>query len=318
MNFFPIKKNQFDLSGLLEVPYKMALQTKKDYLSMPQRPKICLEEFRGDIEPGVFLMPLFINWRCPLPEGDLMASTLLSIGLKKEIRRSLRYAKVRGLSCNVENPLRVESFEKFRDFYGKVMEEKGYETILKPEYYQRHRPEDLYLLSLLDSAGQILGGMIVNRLSQSKLSTHFKAALPEKNGYHDLIMTEALYRLAATLGVKTLYYGKDFNLRGLDSKKPSLFFYKLRWGYRPFISWNLPTAYVDLRFLSERDISHVFFLSVVNRDGIGSQRDYQLVLNFVLGKTKIDDMTQSLEYLSKNYNYGVNVYDSSWRVLYGK
>jgi hypothetical protein len=289
-----------------------------DFLKTEPQADICLEKYRENLLPGVFLMPVFINWRGRLPEGNVMSSDLLSVGLKKEIRKALRYAAREKISCSLENPLSLAVFEKFAGFYARVMAEKGYDALLKTEYYQRHKPEDLFLFSLQDSFGRVLGGMLVDRLFSSKLSTHFKAALNDKSGYNDLLLEEALYGLAGRLGISTLYYGKDFNLRGLDSKKPSLFFYKLRWGYRPFISWNLPTAYIDLNFLRDRQFPYVFFVSVENRPEIRKQNDYRPVLNFVLGHSRLEDLFLMLNYLEKAGIFGVKVFDRDWREIYSK
>jgi hypothetical protein len=318
MNLFPIQPGRFDFSGSLENVYKIALQTKTDFLKAGPQSDLCLEEYRKQLSPGVFLMPIFLNWKCRLRTGTWEDLNLLSTGLKKEMRRALRYAKKQGLSCFAESPLKVDSFEKFRGFYARVMKEKGYEALLKMEYYQRHLPENLYLFSLLGSDGELLGGMLVDRLSRYKLSTHFKAAVNDKCGFNDLLLENALYELAGKLGIKTLYYGKDFNLRGLENRKPSLFFYKLRWGFTPFVSWNLPTAYVDLSFLKDRQFTYVFFVSAENRPGMVKQSDFRLVMNFVLGESNLEDLKSSLDYLKKNTDYGVRVYDTGWNVLFSQ
>jgi hypothetical protein len=298
MNLFPINQGRLDFSLPTIELRNLVLKTKNQYKSTEKRPAVCLEKFQENLTKSEFLMPIFVGWKKAVTASCLLESKEISMERKKDLRRALRNSAALGVKCKTVHPLSGEMKAKFLNYYHQSMEEKGYESLLKEEYFLKNDPTKLYLIYIEDAAGKFCGGQLVNRISKNKLSIHYKAVESNKIGY-DFLLENQLYELAVTNDIKVLRYGKDFNLRGVDGRKSTLFYYKMRFGYQPFFAKSLPIAYVDLSTFSQKTFDYLLFISIDNTPGITDFDLCRYRFNIILGKKQSTDLTEVINYLKK-------------------
>jgi len=274
---------------------------------------INMQSYRELTSRSEFLVPVYIMWRKKVDAPTLLESASISDKRKKIIRKAISQSDRNGIVYSVENPLSLESFHKFLDFYKSYNQALGYDLFLNEDYIFTHKPENLYFISIYNREEELLGGRLISNLKK-KISTDFRAVASTKlikEGF-DTVCEKIFYDLAVATGIQFMGRGKEFNLRGLGNRHIGMLWNKLKYGYQPFILRMVPRVYVDFAFLKEEQFDLAFFVSLENKQGTVKSDDQVINLNFICGE---NPNWQEIQSVKEKSLYKVNVYDRDFNLI---
>lgn len=283
--------------------------------AVPELSYVNRQAYRADLPKGVFLMPLFINWRKVVDAPSLLESPAISDKRKKIVRQAISQSEKHGIEYQIINPLPESDFLEFLQFYRHFNQDMHYDLYLDHSYFGKYDPAKLFFVKIVDQDGHFYGGRII-KLGDRKIATDFRAIERTKlikEGF-DTVCEKIYYDLAVQNKAAFMTRGQELNLKGLGNRSLGMLWNKLKWGYKPFVLSHYPRLYVDFNFLKSVDFDLVFFVSIENSDYF-YRKDEQVVLNFVCGKNPDFHEIQSVKEKSM---YQVKVWDMDFNLIEGK
>ena len=301
-----------DWLGLFKCPAPLKRLIAEYKVKHGLQGSLFLPEFKQLSTRTEFLVPSYTMWRKKVDCADLLDSVTISTKRKKLIRKAISRSEQIGISYKVVNPVKVEDFVRFYNYYKSFCESMGYEPLLKEAYYEKRPAENLFLIEVWRGE-EYLGGRLICRY-KNNLSTEFRAIARTrevKEGY-DIVCEKMYFDLAAQLGVPFLGRGKELNFRGIGGRSIGMLWNKLKYGYKPVVFSYIPRLYSDYAFLNDLHFDLFFFVSIENKKSLWEGGEEVLILNFVCGDNPSWEDIRSVKEKSP---YQVKVWDRDFRQL---